>query len=357
MNNQIAAAATTKIVDTHTPSISLFLPFNPKMCGKRELERKLQQLLAEVKTDIHEKYPAGDTESVMKRLEQVFSHLDYGSFKQSVGIFVSDEMEKVYYLDLPLEEKVIVDGAFEIRDLVYSKKDPHKYLVLVLSSSHSHIYLGNTVSFMRIAFNTPEHAAAYQTDLPGRVGNFTDTAQRKELMLDKFLHHIDSGLGLILNAYPLPLFIMGPEKVMGHFKSMSKHIPHVLQYIHGNFDDCSEKDIRKILQPYVCDWKKVRQEEILHRLDAATGAKKIVTGISNVFREADHKRGRLLVIEKNYTFFRNGHTQAHEEHPTQHIKDMVDETIEKVLQNGGDIEFVDPGVLEPYDHIALTLYY
>lgn len=357
MNNQIAAATTPTIVGPHSPSISLFLPFNPKMCNKKELEQKLQNLLEEVRTDIANKYPESDTGPVMKRLERIIHHLDYGSFKQSVAIFVSAEIEKVYYIDLPLEEKVIVDGAFEIRDLVYSKKDPHKYLVLVISSSHSHIYLGNTISFMRIAFNTPEHAAAYKTDLPSRVGNFTDTAQRKELMVDKFLHHIDNGLGLILNAYPLPLFIMGPEKVMGHFKSISKHIPHVLHYIHGNFDDCSEKEIRKILESYVCDWKKVRQEEILHRLDAATGAKKIVTGISNVFRDADHKRGRLLVIEKNYTFFRTGHTHTHEGHPAHHIKDMVDETIEKVLQNGGDIEFVDPGLLEDYDHIALTLYY
>jgi hypothetical protein len=35
----------------------------------------------------------------------------------------------------------------------------------------------------------------------------------------------------------------------------------------------------------------------------------------------------------------------------------VDDVIEKVLENGGDVEFVDEGVLKDYHHIALILFY
>jgi hypothetical protein len=40
-----------------------------------------------------------------------------------------------------------------------------------------------------------------------------------------------------------------------------------------------------------------------------------------------------------------------------YIKDAVDDIIEKMLEYGGDVEFVDEGVLKDYDHIALIKYY
>jgi hypothetical protein len=39
------------------------------------------------------------------------------------------------------------------------------------------------------------------------------------------------------------------------------------------------------------------------------------------------------------------------------MRDAVDDVIEKVLSNGGDVEFVDEGVLSGYKHIALINYY
>lgn len=40
-----------------------------------------------------------------------------------------------------------------------------------------------------------------------------------------------------------------------------------------------------------------------------------------------------------------------------YIKDAVDDVIEKVLSSGGDVEFVDEGVLKDYNKIALIEYY
>jgi hypothetical protein len=40
-----------------------------------------------------------------------------------------------------------------------------------------------------------------------------------------------------------------------------------------------------------------------------------------------------------------------------YIKDAVDDVMEKVLETGGDVEFVDEGMLKDYDHIALVQYY
>jgi len=40
-----------------------------------------------------------------------------------------------------------------------------------------------------------------------------------------------------------------------------------------------------------------------------------------------------------------------------YIKDAVDDVIEKVISSGGDVEFVDEGILNNFDKIVLLEYY
>jgi hypothetical protein len=217
---------------------------------------------------------------------------------------------------------------------------------------------------MRLLSVSAEDAAAYTNDIPGRTGNFTDPADRKEVLLNKFLHHVDHNLGVILKASPLPLFVMGTERTIGHFKKISHYANRITGYVHGNFDEAPESVIHKAIKPHVADWKKVKQEDILHQVDAALGARKLAAGIHGVWKEAFQKKGRLLVVEKNYTCACRKTADGREifdknetnDNPF-YIKDAVDDIIEKVLESGGDVEFVDEGMLKDYQQIALIQYY
>ena len=86
--------------------------------------------------------------------------------------------------------------------------------------------------------------------------------------------------------------------------------------------------------------------------------------MESVWKTAAEKRGRLLVVEKNYICpARQGDTPdliyiSHDMLQNDfHIKDAVDDCIEMVLHSGGDVEFVDEGILNGYEHIALIEYY
>jgi len=346
------------------PCVSIILPFEPKMTIKKELEYRLQRVADQVEKDLMNNYVDEKVEPVMSKLRGLIKNLDFTTYKLSIAIFVSPVIEKVYYLDIPVEEKVIIDESFEIRDLVYSKKELHKYLVLVLSSDRSLLFLGNTTQFIRLAANTPEHFADCRHDAPERVANFSDPSHYKEVMLDKFLHNVDNGLRIILNAYPLPLFVMAPEKIAGRFKQLSHHGSRIAGNVHGNFEGSSMADISKAIAPLVADWKKVKEDDLLLRLDAARGAGKLAIGIQKAWKEATQKGGRLLVLEKNYMCAADpGENESvivpHDENSVNpfYIKDAVDDVIEMVLKNGGDVEFVDEGILNDYCHIALIQYY
>jgi hypothetical protein len=86
--------------------------------------------------------------------------------------------------------------------------------------------------------------------------------------------------------------------------------------------------------------------------------------MEEVWTAASHKNGHLLIVEKDFMFpAHQGHhgDRIYKEEASHlkpfYIRDAVDDVMEKVLQNGGDVEFVDNGVLKDYGQIALIRYY
>ena len=344
------------------PVISLLIPFEPKMMSSSELQQKMKSVLSEVKGRLKEEYSHAEVSEMMLKLNNIVSHLDYHTYKRSVAIFVSPVIEKVYYLDIEVHEKISIDDQFQLRDLVASKKESHQYLVLVLSGEWTRVYLGNGQHFTRVVSNIPEKIDAFKNDIPERVANFSDPSHRREIVLKKFLHYTDNGLKILLEAYPLPLFVMGSEKLLGYFRHLTKNSNNIVGYAKGNFINVPESSIRAAVAPLIADWKLVKQRDLLNRIDAAAGAGKLAIGLSEVLKEAKKKNGRLLVIENN--FHETGTLSKshiflpdHSKEGIFFIHDVVDQVIEYLLECGGDIEFVEDGALEEYKQIALIKYY
>ncbi|MBK8610671.1 MAG: universal stress protein [Chitinophagaceae bacterium] len=171
---------------------------------------------------------------------------------------------------------------------------------------------------------------------------------------------MDNGLDIILTAYPMPLFIMGVKRVLGHFKKLTKHAGAVIDYIPGHYDNMPLPELKESVEPFIKNWKKVKQQDLLNQLDNAAGKQKLAVGMKDVWRVAMGRKGRLLLVEKNYRYAAE-HGSSDEiiykatepYNKFSYIKDAVDDVIEKVLENGGDVEFVDEGLLAGYHHIAL----
>jgi hypothetical protein len=348
----------------YRPAVSIIMPFEPKMSLVTEVSHSLKIAIDKVEEELIKNYPDEIKTLLITKLRAVIKRLNFDTHKKSIAIYVSPVFEKVLYLDIPVEEKIMVDESFEIRDLIYSKKQIHKYLVLLLSNNESRIYLGNSSSFVQIVSNAPKFAGTFINDKSERVANFSDTSERKEILMEKFLRHIDNSLDLILNAYQLPLFVLGTERILGHFNKLSKHKQAVIEYVKGNYEEATLDQLRGILNLHIANWQNVKQKDFLNQLEDAAGKKKLAVGMKEVWQEAICKKGRLLVVEKNYMYpAEKGSSKEVIYMATEpynkysYIKDAVDDIIEKVLENGGDVEFVDPDFIKQYQHIALIQYY
>jgi hypothetical protein len=82
-----------------------------------------------------------------------------------------------------------------------------------------------------------------------------------------------------------------------------------------------------------------------------------------VYKAACRKKGKLLMIEKNYqvsAFMKGGVLNPEMNAPvsnTVFINDVVDEVMEKILDQGGDVAMVSDGLLEKFGRIALVRFY
>ncbi len=365
MNTNVAPEILEVMEALHyRPSVSVILPFKTKINLETELKYALKIAADKVEHELAHNYPAEMAALLMKKLRELIRKLDVDKTKKGVAIYVSPVFEKVLYLDVAVEEKIIIDESFEIRDLVYSKKQLHKYLVLLLSGKESKTYLGISDEFMRIISDQPETAKAYENDISERDSNFSDVSDRKEILLYKFLHHIDGGLDAVLNEYHLPVFVMGAEKLLGQFKQITKHQKAVVAYINGNYEESSISQLKQLLKPFVDEWKKGKQNELMHKIDEAAGKKKLAVGMNEVWRDAMQNKGQLLIVEKNFMYAaqRGGiedvlYEVTDPKNQFSFIKDAVDDVLGKVLVNGGDVEFVDEGFLNNLQHIVLINYY
>ncbi|MCX6295551.1 MAG: hypothetical protein NTX97_05715 [Bacteroidetes bacterium] len=347
------------------PSISIVLPTSNKYRQYRQDEEKLKLIINEVEGKLFQQFPTSVAVPLMGKLFELYQEIDFSHLSEGLAIYVSREQAEVFNLSFPVKEKVIIDKSFEIRDLLYETKHSHDYLVLLISSKGNKLLKGFNRTVEAVDFkDAPKDAKEWEIDLHSKVGNFSDAKVVKDITLEKYLRDIDRCLALELSNRDCPVIICGVERIVHKYKSITKNNNAILGYVEGNFDHATFPEIAKHVA-VLLDKKNVSDEnESLILLDQSIGKNTFAIGIRDVWKAAVEKRGRLLLVEKNYScpaeygkdkFTLN--TDEVNKDSINYIKDAVDDLIEIVLKYGGDVAFVEDGKLVEHNHIALITYF
>src|SRR5579872_1888508 len=209
------------------PAVSILLPVHSVFASHAELLHRLKIAMENVRHQLLRNYTAQTAVAVMNRLDNLPRQLKDDTLHKSIALFASPQKSKLFYLDTTVEEKIVVGDTFAVRELVADCKQLRQYLIVVLSEKQCRFYLAAEDRLEQLTTSIPAEAYAYVNEKPERVANFSDPGDRRENLMDKFLHYMDNELSRILALHPLPVFAMGPEKVMGHFKAHSRHLPQI----------------------------------------------------------------------------------------------------------------------------------
>jgi len=344
--------------DRYQPSVSIVLSVYPG-----DINYKLRQAENQVNKELSDAYPDDVVKTMQERLHKTITGIDTTTLKKTLVIYVSPMVAQVFDLEITADEKITINESFEIRDLVYARQKFTKFLILLLTGKHAKIFQAEAGHITLLPTNIQQNIEAYENDISTRVANFSDPDKRKEVLLDKLLHHADKELSGILNTNPLPVFVVGPKKEAGHFSRITHNGGQIANTIFGSYDNETLDDLMEVLTPYVKKWEKTKERTLLQQLENAQNASLVDFGIHMVWKTANEKNARLLVVEKNYKYPADYVTPAvirqHADTTgnTLFVRDAVDDVIEKVISDGGEVRFVDDGMLDDYLHIALIRYF
>jgi hypothetical protein len=361
-SNLILELSEVMEVIQHKPAISIIMPFNPKMVSKSILVKFIKGKLDRLYSKLEENYPEEVCDLMIQKLNKLVNELNFSTHKKSIAIFVSPIFEKLIYLDIEVENRTIVDSSFDIKDIVRSKKQTQNYLVLWIAGNQYSVYNGSIEGLVRmVCYNAQPAYMGLQT--LNQQNKFVVQAadNEKETLLDRLLLSIDYSLDIILKSYPLPVFILAPEEVIVHFKAITQHAKYVVQYLPGKFNAFSEADLADELAQYIDNWAVINQIYFKNILDDAERKNRLAAGIKEVWEEAMNGKDKLLLIDSDYATVSNCEgdglfISACETHYNKfsYIKNAVDEIIERLLESGADVEFVDGELLKDYNKIALV---
>ena len=82
------------------PFISIIIPFEPKMNIKSGFDTIINEAAAKTEKELLKSYPESEATPVIKKMRYALLNLDIQKHgRQSIGIFVSPLLEKVYYFN------------------------------------------------------------------------------------------------------------------------------------------------------------------------------------------------------------------------------------------------------------------
>ena len=346
--------------DFRFPSVSIFMPFNPKMEMKSKLAFSLSKITDKTITELKDKYPGEMSLLLIHKLRAIVKNLDFSTHRKSLAIFASPVFEKIYYLNIDLEETVIVNESLQIINLLFNRKQSKQFHILMLGEKESRIFLSDTNSSIKISSESLISKNIWRNCYRQNTGYLSNTSTENEVSGKTYLPCIDNSLASVLKHEILPVFVMGTESLIMQFKSTTKNNEAIIEYVTGDFEEHSLKDLKQYLETNTNDWQKIKQKNLLYRLKDAASKNKLAFGRKQVQQEVRNHQGWTLLIEKKYLYDVNlwqnsllDFTILKTYNKFSCIKNSIDEVIEEVLKNGGNVELVPNGFLREYGQIAL----
>ncbi len=346
------------------PLVTITLPTHRTAPENQQDPIRVKNLVNQAVDRLLNEFPKREVEPILRNLDQIANQIDYRFAQDGLAMYIHQDFARLFYLPFPLRERVVIDESFFTRDLVFALNRTQRYWVLVLSEKPTRLYEGIRDALNEVqadGFPMIHEGPGGEEPLPGGFG------VRKSHIRDeyhrKFFRQVDQALNPFLADDPLPLVVVGVERYLAFFNEITSHKSHILTTLTGNHDQTPPHELAKLVWPLVeLNLNEERKRSLLD-LEKAIGERKVVTTIGEIWRYAQEGRGRLLLVEENFHYpakvAESGLTLLPAEDPTAPdvLDDAVDEIVEAVLAHGGQVIFLEDGLLAEHQRIALILRY
>ena len=302
-------------------------------------------MVRDVEIRLFDFYPYRVASSILKSLKDLVKLTDFSTHRKSIAFFVSSTVAKLYYLNIEVEENISIADSFDIRDIIKNKSRDKKYLLLTIDNGTEILFLGKNETIIPIVTTKCRREC------------FNLHPEKPD---PDFIRDIDHGLNIILEAYPLPLVLACNEATGIELSETLKNYSGIAGFLPVDYEKEAIRFSEHVVPVFLDNWNTIREADLLLRIERSIRWQTCFLGISDVYKAVNQKKGNLLIIEKKYTH--PAISDANADYSLQDqsifeknvfIPDLVDILIERVLDNGGDVEFMEEKLPSRYSQIVL----
>jgi hypothetical protein len=345
------------------PSLSLLAPTHRTAPANKRDRIVVKNLVAEGLKRLHGEFGKRDVAGLVKNLNQLVARVDWQHVQDGLALFAGRDEATAVSLPFGVKARVVIDATFATRDLVFTLNRAPRYLVLVLTEKPTRLFEANTnvlTEFTGKPFPMVHKGPGGASRLPGGEG-INRSAVRDESHR-QFFRKVDEALAALQKEDPLPVVVVGVERYLAFYQEITKDPEAIVGMVAGSHDAPSPSALGKLVWPVFKSGSTLRRTRALVRLAEAVSVNRHASGIPQVWRAAFEKRCQTLLVETGYEYSANLSPEGdrllrYTGQGAGAMDDAVDEVIERVLADGGEVFFYEPGVLDLHQRIAAVLRY
>ena len=345
------------------PSLSLLAPTHRTAPANQKDRIVVKNLAAEGLKRLQSEFKKREVAALVQNLNRLVDQVDWEHALEGLALFASRDVATA--VDLPFRPKarVVIDATFATRDLVYSLNRTPRYRVLVLTEKPTRLFDARTnelTEYRDKPFPMVHKGPGGASRLPGGQG-INRSAVRDESHR-QFFRKVDDALAAIQKEDHVPLVVVGVDRYLAFYQEVTKDPDAIVGVVAGSHDDPNPTALGRLVWPAFKAGATLCRTRALARLNQAVSANRHASGIDQVWRASFEKRCQTLLVESHFEHPADLSPQGdrlldYTARGAAALDDAVDEVIERVIADGGEVFFYEPGVLDLHQEIAAILRY
>jgi Bacterial archaeo-eukaryotic release factor family 3 len=345
------------------PSVSLLAPTHRTAPANKRDRIVVKNLVAEALKRLDGEFKKREVAALVRNLNGLVDRLDWEHSLDGLALFASKDSATAIDLPFRVNPRVVIDATFATRDIVFTLNRALRYRVLVLTEKPTRLFDASTnvlTEHTARPFPMVHKGPGGASKLPGGQG-INRSAARDESHR-QFFRKVDDALSAIQKDDRLPLVVVGVDRYLAFYQEITQDPDAIVGLVEGSHDDPNPAALGKLVWPVFKAGSTLRRTRTLVRLKEAVSINRHASGIIQVWRAAFEKRIQTLLVETDFAYPADVSPDGSLLVPyggrgPVALDDAVDELIERVIADGGEVFFYEPGVLDLHQKIAAVLRY
>ncbi len=355
--------------------VSIITPVSFLLKDRKLISMQIEKAVHQAKMLLRNSYDNNIATPLSDAIDELSEQIDYLHRGTGIGFFVSGHAKALIHFNFPVTEKVTIDHAFQVKELIYESYYDVSYAILALGKNETRLYtarLDNITEIIDKHF-PQKRDVLYEYSGPPRGGSYTGNSSLKEFEKDKivmdetrvsdFFRETDNVLSNYITNETL-LVITGDRNDLLYYKTITAYNKQIACEIPGSHISLNPQELGPLAWKNMLLYLNKCKRRVIDDFEEKIGEGKGVTGLENIWRTVLEDRCYRLLVEKDYSvkgYLVNDRAADLRldvpDEPHTIVADVVNDLILNALDKKAEVIVFDYNTLKDHNRLGLITRY